>query len=47
MTGHKSVIELLADQLAEALERIEVLEKELERLYENTKAIRAVLGPKQ
>lgn len=52
MAGYKSVIELMAEQWAEALERVEVLETELERLHavvndESAKAKVPVLKPKQ
>lgn len=53
MAGYKSVIELLAEQLAEALERIEVLEAELARLEElmtperAAEIMRSAMGPKQ
>lgn len=48
MSGHKSVIELLAELLAAALERIEVLEAELACLKEAAEeASRVAIGPKQ
>ena len=52
MAGYKSVIELMAEQWAEALERVEVLEAELERVATHVPPdlaaeIRAVLRPKQ
>lgn len=52
MTGDKSVIELLVEEMAVILERIAALEQELERLAnilapDLAAEIRAVLGPKQ
>lgn len=51
MAGYKSVIELLVEELAEALERIEKLEEELLRRAKYTtthglsEKISSVLGP--